>query len=373
MVKNTNIAKTFLATKHLIGICKVNIDLHNTLNYSKGTIYAPCLNEIPESEIVENLKDQGVVGVYKFQKYNEGKAFPSGVVLLTFDSYYLPEKIEVSWYTTKVRAYYSNPMRCKSCQLLGHTTKRCQNTPACDACALPPHLPIPCTRIFCANCAGNHSASSRLCPKFKQMKEIIVIKTDNKCSMREAIRIHKLQIPPQLNEYSTSFSTVTKDNPFAQQNDTLISSPHPTAATNNISNITQQNNTKTSPLLSSSSNNIPYNPQPSDRKTSSPPLAIAENYISRNQQQSNTNQFSSSLSITTNSTNNNEQNINTNHNANLNTESNSHTRKNLNLSNQTTSPMNSVDDLKNVKSFSYNFSTLSNIPQSDYSADNISE
>lgn len=132
-----NVANKFLQTKALLGICPVKFELHSNLNSTKGTIFAPCLNSVSESEIVDNLRDQGVTSVYKFLKFVDGKSMPSGVVLLTFDLYHLPEKIEVSWYTTKVRQFYPNPMRCKSCQLLGHTLKRCTKTPACVNCSLP--------------------------------------------------------------------------------------------------------------------------------------------------------------------------------------------------------------------------------------------
>uniref|UniRef100_W8B1Q6 Nucleic-acid-binding protein from transposon X-element n=1 Tax=Ceratitis capitata TaxID=7213 RepID=W8B1Q6_CERCA len=215
LVKNDIVANKFLSTKKLADICDINFELHKNLNSVKGTIYAPCLNYVSEKEIIENLKDQGVSDVYKFLKHKDGKTNPSGVLLLTFDRYYLPEKIEVSWYTTKVRPYYPNPMRCKSCQLLGHTYKRCDKTPACDNCSLPPHSPTPCSRTLCANCFGNHPSSSKTCPKFTQMKQILTIKTDNKCTMREAIHIHKQQIP-QLNPNSSSFADTVKEKTKSQ-------------------------------------------------------------------------------------------------------------------------------------------------------------
>ncbi|XP_054734443.1 rhoGEF domain-containing protein gxcJ-like [Anastrepha obliqua] len=242
--------------------------MHNNLNHSKGTIYAPCLNDVPETEIVENLSDQGVVSAYKFLKRYDGQTVASGVVLLTFDLYQLPEKLEVSWYTTKVRPYFPNPMRCKSCQILGHTTKRCNKTPACDSCALPPHTPTPCSRTFCANCSGDHAASSKSCPKFVQMKQIITIKTEKKCSMREAIRIQKMQIPPTLNESSPSFSNVTKNTYSNPQNNinTTNTTNHQAEQTsrnpNNLNIIKTNNTTKGSNKNTINTSFKPVSPTP---------------------------------------------------------------------------------------------------------------
>jgi len=84
-------------------------------------------------------------------------------------------------------------MRCKSCQLLGHTLKHCKNPAACVSCNLAPHLPIPCTRIFCANCNGEHPASSPSFPQYQTQKNLLHIKTSKKCSFREARMILKQQ------------------------------------------------------------------------------------------------------------------------------------------------------------------------------------
>ncbi|XP_017469845.1 PREDICTED: probable serine/threonine-protein kinase tsuA [Rhagoletis zephyria] len=247
--------------------------MHHNLNHSKGTIFAPCLNDIPEAEIVENMSEQGVVSAYKFVKHIDGQTIASGVVLLTFDLYTLPEKVEVSWYTTKVRPYYPNPMRCRNCQILGHTTKRCNKTPACDSCALPPHTPSPCSRTFCANCAGNHAASNRTCPKFTQMKQIITIKTDKKCSMREAMKIHRMQIPPTLNESSLSFSNATK-NSNQQTNSINIINTNDTHVQNNSSDNINKN------ILTNkaSKENTPIAPTISFKSTST--LSSNNNYNS---------------------------------------------------------------------------------------------
>ncbi|CAD6997592.1 unnamed protein product [Ceratitis capitata] len=119
------------------------MDLHANLNFSKGTIYAPYLNEIGVEEIIENLKEQ---------------------------------KIDVSWYTVKVQTK-SKTYVVQELSSSRPYKKRCNKPPVCDTCALPPHSPSPCKRSHCVNCLADHTSAS--CPKFTQLKEILTIQTDN--------------------------------------------------------------------------------------------------------------------------------------------------------------------------------------------------
>ena len=193
LVKDHSTAQKFIEAKELYGLCSIQCCYHNSLNYSKGTVYAPYLNCVPEEEIVRELKDVGVVEAYKFTTKKEGKVGPSGVVLLTFDLYQLPEKIKITWNQVTVREYFPNPMRCKTCQLLGHTSKRCTNSPVCVGCNLPPHSPTECSRTMCANCLEAHASSSNACPKFIQQKEILKIQT------KKSVRAEKQSAPTMQN------------------------------------------------------------------------------------------------------------------------------------------------------------------------------
>jgi len=162
LVKNQTTAYKFLKVKELHGLCKIKCSLHKSLNFCKGTIFAPYLTNVTEEEIIKELKEAGVVGAYKFQKYTEGTKKPNGVILLTFDRYHIPQKINISWHTVKIREYFPNPMRCKKCQLLGHTINRCSvKDPVCVNCSLSSHeSTTKCTRTMCANCSGDHPSSS---------------------------------------------------------------------------------------------------------------------------------------------------------------------------------------------------------------------
>ncbi|XP_049302934.1 uncharacterized protein LOC125776092 [Bactrocera dorsalis] len=218
LVKSKEVADKFLKTKQLPGICDITCKLHESLNNIKGTVYAPFLNNIPEEEIVSELKAQHVTSVYKFNRIIDGTPKPTGVVLITFDLYTLPSKLSISWNTVKVREYIPNPMRCKNCQLLGHTVKHCKNQTICINCNFPPHSPNNCSRSQCANCGEEHSASSPTCKKYQEQKEVLKIKTRNKCTMREAKILYKQQNPIT---NSFSYSSVTASS-FTSVNETQM-------------------------------------------------------------------------------------------------------------------------------------------------------
>jgi len=95
LVRSIDDANKFINAKELPGICKIECQLHQSLNSVKGTIYAPYLINVPENEILEELASQKVIAIYKFTKQVEGEAKPSGVMLLTFELYNLPSKIDI--------------------------------------------------------------------------------------------------------------------------------------------------------------------------------------------------------------------------------------------------------------------------------------
>lgn len=236
LTKNKKIAEKFIAVTNLANQCPVTVKYHERLNASKGIVYAPCLINISESEIVSEMSAQNVTDVYKFKKKIDGKLCPSGLMLFTFDMYQPPSTVEIGWYKAKVNEYIPNPMRCRNCQLLGHTTKRCTKDPNCETCNLPPHSPATCTRTMCANCLDSHPSSSLSCPKYKQNKEILTIKTRNKCTMSEAKRLYNIQNPLQAVSTSTPYAGAAKLATKSGNLDNAISHVKPTTNDNSSIN-----------------------------------------------------------------------------------------------------------------------------------------
>lgn len=61
LTKNEAQTKRFLKAVNLPSVCPIESFLHPTLNIIKGVIFAPTLKNLKEEEIVEGLKDQGIV------------------------------------------------------------------------------------------------------------------------------------------------------------------------------------------------------------------------------------------------------------------------------------------------------------------------
>ncbi|XP_053945746.1 uncharacterized protein LOC128855121 [Anastrepha ludens] len=272
LTRNSKVAEKFLKLKTIANLCPVTTKYQDNLNTIKGIIYAPCLNEVNEEEILRELKIQGVTGIYKFTRMTEGKVVPTGKIVLSFDLYHLPKVIDIAWYKVKVAPYYPTPMRCKNCQLLGHTKIRCTNTATCEGCNLPPHSPSDCTRKQCANCGSDHASSDKDCPRFKQTQEILKIKTITKCSMGEALRKYNennTQTVKSKSTYAnvtiTSQSTSTNKTPSSPTTTSTTIAKRPASSPPTKTNISKLQKTKNS--LETNSLNNPTNKTTSNSLT----------------------------------------------------------------------------------------------------------
>ena len=91
LARNTHAAEKFVRTNTFANLCKISCKLHHTLNSIKGVIFVLHLKDVPESEIVHEMKEQIVTDVYKFTKLAEDGLTrkPTGKIVLTFDLYRL--------------------------------------------------------------------------------------------------------------------------------------------------------------------------------------------------------------------------------------------------------------------------------------------
>jgi len=65
------------------------------------------------------------------------------------------------------------PLQCKRCQRFGHTQRNCGYAPRCVACGsyhLSGGCSTPRDQPVCCGCGGNHTASYRVCVKWKEAK-----------------------------------------------------------------------------------------------------------------------------------------------------------------------------------------------------------
>ncbi|MEW8548145.1 MAG: hypothetical protein AB2693_31970 [Candidatus Thiodiazotropha sp.] len=188
---------------------KVKISLHNTLNSSKGVIRCPELRPCSDKDILENLKDQGVIGVRNISVRRNGEVKPTNTYVLTFDTPVLPKKIKVAFLSVNVEVYIPNPLRCYFCQVFGHHEDHCTKKPVCANCGEDRHCSDDrnCKNTAkCVNCNGNHPVFSRDCPTWKKEKAILKVKYEKSVSFPEARKI----VDEQFAAPGKTYASITK-------------------------------------------------------------------------------------------------------------------------------------------------------------------
>lgn len=160
---------------------------HRKLNTIQGVISENDLRETSEEELVEGLASQGVVGARRITLRRDGVERKTRHIILTFDSTTLPETIKAGYLQCRVRPYVPNPQRCFKCQRFGHGSRNCRGRDTCAKCSTKEHVADACNNEpHCTNCSGNHPAYSRLCPMWKDEKEVLKLKVTENITYAEA-------------------------------------------------------------------------------------------------------------------------------------------------------------------------------------------
>lgn len=196
LIKTTNQQQTrnLLSLTQFCDGINVKVELHRSLNIQRGIIRAHNLTEVEEEEIKNGQKNQYVIDVRKFTKKVNDKYIPTGTILLTFGMPNLPEDIYIGFEKVNIIPYIPNPMRCRHCNLLGHTAKHCKNDYTCVNCGQGNYQPSESCKKKCVNCCKefpheqDHAANDRDCPSYKKEKEILAIVVKQKVDRRAATR-----------------------------------------------------------------------------------------------------------------------------------------------------------------------------------------
>ena len=149
---------------------------HGSLNTTRGIIRCPDLAGVSEAEIVEELSNQHVTAARRITVFRDGKKRETNTIVLTFNSAILPKSLKVGYLNVGVDSYIPNPLHCYTCYKYGHHEHRCNKAGSEGVCR---HCgEVACTHdsancknsIKCANCGGEHIATSRTCPVWKREK-----------------------------------------------------------------------------------------------------------------------------------------------------------------------------------------------------------
>jgi type II secretory pathway pseudopilin PulG len=184
----------------------VKVQVHRTLNTCRGVITNYDLLYVSDEEIKSEMASQGVIDCRRLKTKRNGELINSTSVILTFSRDTLPEKVFVGYESVSVRPFIPSPMRCFQCQRFGHIATRCEGKATCPRCGREKHDGDACTSApFCVNCEGPHPVYSRDCPKMKDEKKIMEIKTVEKLPYSEARKKFRTLIAPT---FSRSYASV---------------------------------------------------------------------------------------------------------------------------------------------------------------------
>ena len=106
--------------------CEVSVSGHDTLNQSRGVVFCKDLSGYSEEDLLDGLRDQGVVRVERIRKRVDGVLVATPSIIVSFDRLTLPEVLQAAYDRLRVKPYVPRPRRCFHCQRFGHVGKSCR-------------------------------------------------------------------------------------------------------------------------------------------------------------------------------------------------------------------------------------------------------
>ena len=118
---------------------KVTVSLHGSLKSCKGVVRCPDLNGVNEREILEEMREQGVINVRRIKIRRDGTLRDTNTFVFTFNTSILPKQLKIAFLRVSVDPYIPNPLRCYACQVFGHHENKCHRKELCANCGQPKH------------------------------------------------------------------------------------------------------------------------------------------------------------------------------------------------------------------------------------------
>ena len=119
---------------------KVTVSLHGSLNSCKGVVRCPDLQGVSEQEILEEMREQGVINVRRIKIRRNGTLKDTNTFVFTFNTSILPKQLKVAFLRVSVDPYILNPLRCYACQVFGHHENKCHREEICANCGQPKQM-----------------------------------------------------------------------------------------------------------------------------------------------------------------------------------------------------------------------------------------
>ena len=137
--QSSKLLKTTKLNLTMDNVIPITVSPHYNLNTKKGVIRCPNIKDCSDEEILDGLKDEGVIKLDRILVFRDGQRKPTGTFILTFQSQTLPKYIRVGYYRVAVSQFIPNPIRCYKCQKFGHTKFNCRKNEVCNKCGKEDH------------------------------------------------------------------------------------------------------------------------------------------------------------------------------------------------------------------------------------------
>lgn len=183
-----------LTLRTLIDGTPVVVTEHPTLNSTRCVVSCRDVIDVPEEDLLNELRDQGVKEVRQIKRRVGNERENTPAVILTCCGTTRPGHMDFGFIRCRTRPYYPSPMQCFNCWAFGHTKLRCRSkNPICGKCSQEHAIAEDrsCSNEnFCKQCnSADHSMSSRNCPQYKKENAIQRVKVDQGLSYPAARRI----------------------------------------------------------------------------------------------------------------------------------------------------------------------------------------
>lgn len=166
----------------------------------KGIIYNKILINSETAQIQEELKDQGVVQIFRIQKTNSlnGQKFFTGSIILNFEGK-VPAYVKISKINIPVNSLSPRPMLCIHCGILGHTKVNCfkNSQQFCETCFHTHDSGEKCI-LLCKQCKGDHYSNDFNCKILIRELQILKVKEDYNINYFDARSIISSINPPSI-------------------------------------------------------------------------------------------------------------------------------------------------------------------------------
>ena len=227
--KSKEQTEKLIQIKHIAGK-EIITKIHPTLNTVKGVIKSRSFGACTEEEIVNHLKDQGVISCYRHKIHRNGELINTDTYFINFQLMKLPRILKITdWHHELVEEYKERPRQCNHCYRYSHVAKFCRHElPTCAKCGEQGHRASVCENdLCCLHCKNQHYANDRECEKYKIECEILSTQMKEKTSRMDAMQKVNSLRPDGGRLYSTVTRTPIDSNNNINNNEETVNNVIP--------------------------------------------------------------------------------------------------------------------------------------------------